>query len=149
MSSIVDSYAPMYSSFNNNGYLIDKKLNSVQNEVRLQRSDAKQFSELATKMAPRDADGKFGIDGELVAVQNERYPNVPKANEERLSTSNDDSNSSGSFKNATDQTQTTIDTKNDETMPDHHARRPMNAFLIFCKRHRGIVRERYPNLENR
>ncbi|XP_067011492.2 serine-rich adhesin for platelets [Anabrus simplex] len=25
----------------------------------------------------------------------------------------------------------------------------MNAFLIFCKRHRGVVRKRYPNLENR
>ncbi|KAM7350662.1 bobby sox isoform 1-T4 [Cochliomyia hominivorax] len=33
--------------------------------------------------------------------------------------------------------------------PDHHARRPMNAFLIFCKRHRAIVKERYKNLENR
>lgn len=33
--------------------------------------------------------------------------------------------------------------------PDHHARRPMNAFLIFCKRHRAIVREKHPNLENR
>lgn len=33
--------------------------------------------------------------------------------------------------------------------PDHHARRPMNAFLIFCKRHRTIVRDRHPNLENR
>lgn len=37
----------------------------------------------------------------------------------------------------------------DEKAPDHHERRPMNAFLIFCKRHRGIVREKYPNLENR
>lgn len=37
----------------------------------------------------------------------------------------------------------------DEKTPDHHARRPMNAFLIFCKRHRAIVREKYPNLENR
>lgn len=35
------------------------------------------------------------------------------------------------------------------TAPDHHARRPMNAFLIFCKRHRTIVRDRHPNLENR
>lgn len=33
--------------------------------------------------------------------------------------------------------------------PAHHARRPMNAFLIFCKRHRGVVRDRYPHLENR
>lgn len=37
----------------------------------------------------------------------------------------------------------------DEKLPDHHARRPMNAFLIFCKRHRSIVRDRHPNLENR
>lgn len=32
---------------------------------------------------------------------------------------------------------------------DYNARRPMNAFLIFCKRHRTIVRDNYPNLENR
>jgi hypothetical protein len=25
----------------------------------------------------------------------------------------------------------------------------MNAFLIFCKRHRSVVREHYPTLENR
>ncbi|KMZ10926.1 uncharacterized protein LOC6726599 [Drosophila simulans] len=37
----------------------------------------------------------------------------------------------------------------DNTRPEHHARRPMNAFLIFCKRHRGIVKERYRTLENR
>lgn len=40
-------------------------------------------------------------------------------------------------------------TVEEKLAPDHHARRPMNAFLIFCKRHRGIVREKYPNLENR
>ncbi|XP_017048013.1 uncharacterized protein LOC108092779 [Drosophila ficusphila] len=37
----------------------------------------------------------------------------------------------------------------DTIRPEHHARRPMNAFLIFCKRHRGIVKERYKTLENR
>lgn len=36
-----------------------------------------------------------------------------------------------------------------EGEPAHHARRPMNAFLIFCKRHRSVVRDKYPNLENR
>lgn len=36
-----------------------------------------------------------------------------------------------------------------DNTPDHHARRPMNAFLIFCKRHRAIVKDKYPNLENR
>ncbi|XP_035829434.1 uncharacterized protein LOC101849267, partial [Aplysia californica] len=28
-------------------------------------------------------------------------------------------------------------------------RRPMNAFLIFCKRHRSVVREKHPELDNR
>ncbi|RWS05965.1 SOX transcription factor-like protein, partial [Dinothrombium tinctorium] len=28
-------------------------------------------------------------------------------------------------------------------------KRPMNAFLIFCKRHRSVVKEKYPHLENR
>lgn len=28
-------------------------------------------------------------------------------------------------------------------------KRPMNAFLIFCKRHRSVVRQKYPRLENR
>ncbi|XP_037943968.1 uncharacterized protein LOC119676769 isoform X2 [Teleopsis dalmanni] len=37
----------------------------------------------------------------------------------------------------------------DHTPPEYHARRPMNAFLIFCKRHRAVVRERYKSLENR
>ncbi len=29
------------------------------------------------------------------------------------------------------------------------ARRPMNAFLIFCKRHRAAVQQKHPNLDNR
>lgn len=37
----------------------------------------------------------------------------------------------------------------DDIVCDQGARRPMNAFLIFCKRHRNIVRDHYPNLENR
>ena len=28
-------------------------------------------------------------------------------------------------------------------------KRPMNAFLIFCKQHRGVVREKNPNVDNR
>lgn len=46
-----------------------------------------------------------------------------------------------------------IQLKNNDckSIPQHHnhARRPMNAFLIFCKRHRAIVKERYKTLENR
>lgn len=33
--------------------------------------------------------------------------------------------------------------------PLHHARRPMNAFLIFCKKHRPVVRRKFLSLENR
>lgn len=41
------------------------------------------------------------------------------------------------------------DQSHEETSPSHHARRPPNAFLIFCKKHRPIVRQRYPTTENR
>lgn len=44
--------------------------------------------------------------------------------------------------------ETKMDNSNN-TSPSHHARRPMNAFLIFCKKHRPIVRNKFPNLENR
>lgn len=38
----------------------------------------------------------------------------------------------------------------DPADPDKkEVRRPMNAFLIFCKRHRSMVREKNPNLDNR
>lgn len=38
----------------------------------------------------------------------------------------------------------------DPVDPDKkEVRRPMNAFLIFCKRHRSMVREKNPNLDNR
>merc|ERR1719466_521572 len=30
-----------------------------------------------------------------------------------------------------------------------HIRRPMNAFMIFSKRHRGMVHQRHPNQDNR
>ncbi|KAK6642222.1 hypothetical protein RUM44_013945 [Polyplax serrata] len=34
-------------------------------------------------------------------------------------------------------------------IPAHHARRPPNGFLLFCKRHRDVVSAKNPNLENR
>ncbi|XP_052061438.1 uncharacterized protein LOC127701552 [Mytilus californianus] len=37
----------------------------------------------------------------------------------------------------------------DPDLDKKDVRRPMNAFLIFCKRHRSIVRERNPHLDNR
>ena len=146
-SSGVDSYS-RYVQFNNNGYLIDENLNSVQSD-RLQRV-TKQFTELGNKMGANDGDVNFSIDARNKWRSDATAQEM--TNGERLSTSADDSDSSGSFKMVADQLQeATVCAKSDEEkpMPDHHARRPMNAFLIFCKRHRGIVRERYPNLENR
>lgn len=154
--SVVDS-CPSYAPFNNNGYLIDANLNAVQND-RLQ-SVAKQFNgAFNSKMMPSDVNVKFSIATDnLNGVPKKWYATITNdeddatkkaANGERFSTSTDDSDSSGSFKNAGLQ----ICNKSDDDKPltpDHHARRPMNAFLIFCKRHRAIVRERYPNLENR
>lgn len=42
-----------------------------------------------------------------------------------------------------------IENERQTSPPEHHARRPMNAFLIFCKRHRCIVKDKYKNYENR
>ncbi|KAJ8267127.1 hypothetical protein GJAV_G00138780 [Gymnothorax javanicus] len=36
-----------------------------------------------------------------------------------------------------------------EEVSEQRARRPMNAFLLFCKRHRSLVRQEHPRLDNR
>lgn len=78
-----------------------------------------------------------------------------KSNGGRFETDGDESNESGPIDvvgadpNGIDHKSNGNVLSGDEKAPDHHARRPMNAFLIFCKRHRAIVREKYPNLENR
>ncbi|XP_044140962.1 HMG box transcription factor BBX isoform X1 [Bufo gargarizans] len=41
-----------------------------------------------------------------------------------------------------------VDEAEDES-PEQRARRPMNAFLLFCKRHRSLVRQEHPRLDNR
>merc|ERR1719312_994260 len=33
--------------------------------------------------------------------------------------------------------------------PKTKPKKPMNAFLLFCKHHRALVKEKYPTLENR
>ncbi|KAK2503261.1 hypothetical protein MC885_019990 [Smutsia gigantea] len=40
------------------------------------------------------------------------------------------------------------ETEDDES-PEQRARRPMNAFLLFCKCHRSHVRQEHPRLDNR
>ncbi|XP_037543555.1 HMG box transcription factor BBX [Nematolebias whitei] len=42
---------------------------------------------------------------------------------------------------------TTEETEEDSS--EQRARRPMNAFLLFCKRHRSLVRQEHPRLDNR
>ncbi|KAM3868806.1 HMG box transcription factor BBX [Diretmus argenteus] len=37
----------------------------------------------------------------------------------------------------------------EEDSTEQRARRPMNAFLLFCKRHRSLVRQEHPRLDNR
>ncbi|XP_069046101.1 HMG box transcription factor BBX isoform X2 [Lepisosteus oculatus] len=37
----------------------------------------------------------------------------------------------------------------EEESSEQRARRPMNAFLLFCKRHRSLVRQQHPRLDNR
>ncbi|XP_077985190.1 uncharacterized protein LOC144439832 [Glandiceps talaboti] len=41
------------------------------------------------------------------------------------------------------------DEDEDDLNDDRPVRRPMNAFLLFCKRHRTLVKERHPWLDNR
>ena len=38
---------------------------------------------------------------------------------------------------------------NMDTSKPGMVKRPMNAFLIFCKKHRALVHERNPNMDNR
>lgn len=153
-----------YAQLNNNGYMMDENLNATQQSDRLQYV-SKPFNatfdnEVKTMATIDDSNAvkySAAINHGSVIVANQWYTNATKKapimTERQLST--DDSDSSGSSKNGgsdhLQQMHACNSNKCDEEkpMPDHHARRPMNAFLIFCKRHRGIVRERYPNLENR
>ncbi|XP_035241648.1 HMG box transcription factor BBX-like isoform X1 [Anguilla anguilla] len=41
------------------------------------------------------------------------------------------------------------DGEEEDSSSEQRARRPMNAFLLFCKRHRSLVRQEHPRLDNR
>lgn len=43
----------------------------------------------------------------------------------------------------------TMEDDGEEDSSEQRARRPMNAFLLFCKRHRSLVRQEHPRLDNR
>ncbi|KAL7847280.1 hypothetical protein SRHO_G00222600 [Serrasalmus rhombeus] len=42
-----------------------------------------------------------------------------------------------------------MEDEGEEDSSEQRARRPMNAFLLFCKRHRSLVRQEHPRLDNR
>ncbi|XP_051971606.1 HMG box transcription factor BBX isoform X4 [Xyrauchen texanus] len=42
-----------------------------------------------------------------------------------------------------------VEDDGEEFSSEQRARRPMNAFLLFCKRHRSLVRQEHPRLDNR
>nr|XP_060626655.1 HMG box transcription factor BBX isoform X3 [Anolis sagrei ordinatus] len=50
---------------------------------------------------------------------------------------------------STDSLEHDADETEDEDSSEQRARRPMNAFLLFCKRHRSLVRQEHPRLDNR
>ncbi|KAK7899358.1 hypothetical protein WMY93_020211 [Mugilogobius chulae] len=62
--------------------------------------------------------------------------------------SNDPSPSSGTVKRRT-QSLSALPNQGDRKREKDHIRRPMNAFMIFSKRHRALVHQRHPNQDNR
>ncbi|KAF7657578.1 hypothetical protein LDENG_00025180 [Lucifuga dentata] len=61
---------------------------------------------------------------------------------------NDQAPSSGPIKRRT-QSLSALPKDGDRKREKDHIRRPMNAFMIFSKRHRALVHQRHPNQDNR
>ncbi|XP_041868574.1 protein capicua homolog isoform X2 [Melanotaenia boesemani] len=61
---------------------------------------------------------------------------------------NDPSPSTGPIKRRT-QSLSALPKDGDRKREKDHIRRPMNAFMIFSKRHRALVHQRHPNQDNR
>lgn len=61
---------------------------------------------------------------------------------------NDPSPSTGTIKRRT-QSLSALPKDGDRKREKDHIRRPMNAFMIFSKRHRALVHQRHPNQDNR
>lgn len=67
-----------------------------------------------------------------------------------LENNKDDDPTSDKDKNGTDKNRSDKNgTDKNGTDSADGGRRPMNAFLIFCKKHRSVVKKSYPNSENR
>ncbi|GJQ77460.1 putative high mobility group protein [Trypoxylus dichotomus] len=129
-----DSNIEVFTSINDNGL----KNVSCQNEtVALNNLWTKGFGN-KNKVKP-DLSLNFSSGKITWNSQNNNNPDIKSEEEDRdVDVAANDANMAIS---------PTLD--NESTSPSHHARRPMNAFLIFCKKHRPIVRKKFPNLENR
>ncbi|XP_061903365.1 protein capicua homolog isoform X2 [Entelurus aequoreus] len=65
-----------------------------------------------------------------------------------VAAANDPAPSSGPVKRRT-QSLSALPKDGDRKREKDHIRRPMNAFMIFSKRHRALVHQRHPNQDNR
>lgn len=72
-----------------------------------------------------------------------------QSNPSKQNISDSSSFSGGSCYNSSSPSPPSPETATKSAVQDHHTRRPMNVFLIFCKRHREIVRDKHKTLENR
>jgi hypothetical protein len=164
---------------NNNNITINDKIDTTSTTTRLVNGDAKESENAAAGMkaaaATETQNGKVQENGRKAVTMSfgmlnypanlHNYSKVPESitmedDSDRNNNNNNNSNenSSSSRDLATSDAEdiggnrddnNNASNKIDDKKPEHHVRRPMNAFLIFCKRHRALVREKYPNLENR
>uniref|UniRef100_A0A3P9DK70 Protein capicua homolog n=1 Tax=Maylandia zebra TaxID=106582 RepID=A0A3P9DK70_9CICH len=80
-----------------------------------------------------------GVDSEMESDTDDRFsPGL----------ANDPSPSTGTIKRRT-QSLSALPKDGDRKREKDHIRRPMNAFMIFSKRHRALVHQRHPNQDNR
>ncbi|XP_044730434.1 HMG box transcription factor BBX [Chrysoperla carnea] len=104
-----------------------------------------------TTKCPYDDD--FENTGAPTETNNNNEVNYDDKMEDEDKMEDDDQNKSSVIDESESQSDNLSETNVQQNLqslePSHHARRPMNAFLIFCKRHRAVVREKYPTLENR
>lgn len=109
------------------------------------------FLDLNNKMESTEPHAATSIIIRPKMPQTNWYQNEPKSGHSNRSSSfsGDDTDSNGSSPKMNNNAVSVANGAEEKIIQEHHARRPMNAFLIFCKRHRNIVRERYSNLENR
>lgn len=147
------------------GFTLQKSINMYNLYARNDKRDATKESvapkDISVDRAAAPVDVVWNVPSNSNDLQNQHHnysKSYPSPLDVKLDVANDSSNEEDLFPESSDgpvvcengsPTIKQEDRALSTATPDHHARRPMNAFLIFCKRHRTIVRDRHPNLENR